>query len=312
MTKASLHLRTILLSIILIIVSGIGIASAQTNEESFAVGPGKQEVVIEPGETVTKIVTISNNANRAKTFTLSLEDLVASDNPQEVVTLLGKETGPYSLSNIVNLSQTEVTIPANASQAVSFTITASDNAEPGGHYGAVIISDTADEADLETGAILVSRIGSLLLIKVDGDITLDSELVDFRIAENKKLFLLDPPKEFEIAVRNNGSVHTIPYGSVKIKNMFGRTVTDIPVDAYFSLPQSTRSRTVDWEDPRFLFGYYSAELNLYRGYEDLVDTKSLSFWSLPLILVVPLLLVLVIFVLLYILVSRKYTVSRRK
>jgi hypothetical protein len=75
-------------------------------------------------------------------------------------------------------------------------------------------------------------------------------------------------------------VHLVPYGLITIKNTFGRTVAQLPVDAYFSLPNSLRYRDVTWNGG-FMLGRYTATIQLNRGYKDIIDKQVLALWVVP-------------------------------
>ncbi|MBU1613370.1 hypothetical protein KKC87_02985, partial [Patescibacteria group bacterium] len=49
---------------------------------------------------------------------------------------------------------------------------------------------------------------------------------------------------------------------------------------YFVMPDSIRDREVVLDRP-FMFGRYKAELSLNRGYNNLTDEKTITFWVLP-------------------------------
>lgn len=299
----------------LLLVVGQGLVSAQGADESFAVGPGKQEVELLPGETVTKQVSISNGSSRTKTFSLSVEDLVGSDNPNETVILKGDEKGPYSIRDYVSFDGTEITVGPYQTEKVNVYISAPADAEPGGYYGAVIVTESSDQSQTDgTGAVLVSRIGSLLLAKVAGEVREEGQLTEFKLPKYQTWFVEGQPEQFEILFKNTGSVHLVPYGIISIKNLFGSVVDTVPVDAYFALPDSTRSRLVEWEEPRKLFGYYRAELELNRGYDssEQIDTDSLYFVVMPYKVIAIVLGILVLLGLMIGFMRRNFEVKKKK
>jgi hypothetical protein len=75
-------------------------------------------------------------------------------------------------------------------------------------------------------------------------------------------------------------VHLVPHGTIELKNIFGKTIETLPIDAYFSLPHSVRYREIKW-DPGFLLGRYTAHLALDAGYDNKVDTAKIAIWIIP-------------------------------
>ena len=115
---------------------------------------------------------------------------------------------------------------------------------------------------------------------MSGDAKESGGLEDFRIAGPKKYVYEKGQFTFEILFRNDGNVHLLPYGVIEVRNVFGSVVAKLPIDPYFALPDATRFRSLSF-DGGLLFGRYSAVVFLNRGYDDIVDERSLSVWVFP-------------------------------
>jgi hypothetical protein len=172
------------------------------------------------------------------------------------------------------------------------------------------VTDIQNQIDAGSGAAgktrLISRIGSLLLVRVNGLGNESGALEDLKLLGPKKIFYEKKPQGFEILFRNDGNVHLVPSGKIKVKNMLGKIVAELPVDAYFALPDSLRYREVQW-DGGFGFGRYTANLSLYRGYGNQFDEDSLAFWVLPWKVLVGIFLVLCVFYY----ISRKFEFRKK-
>jgi hypothetical protein len=255
-------------------------------KNDFIVEPGKTQVFLNPGESVTRNVTITSRIKRPVTFRLSAEDLVGSSDVNQTVVLLGDERGPYSLRSFLYPEITDFTLNFGERITIPVTITIPPDAEPRGYYGAVIIANQPEELQGDDAIAaqgktrIISRIGSLFLVRVNGETKEEGKIHEFKTIGPKKMFYENRPEGFEVAYTNSGSVHLVPYGTINIKNIFGRTVEKLPIDAYFVLPDSTRYRQVQWSKG-FAFGRYTAHLSLYKGYGNEYDTRTVSFWILP-------------------------------
>lgn len=253
--------------------------------DDFVVEPGRTEVFLNPGETVTRSVSVTNRVNQRVDFSLSTEDFKGSENPDHPVILLGDEVGPYPLKDFIKPEIDNFSLESGEKITFSVDITVPADSEPGGFYGALIISnrpadiESTSESGSEGKTKIVSRIGSLFLVRVNGPVTESGHLSDFKTIESK-WFYTERPDGFEILFKNEGNVHLVPYGTIEVKNMFGRTVDLIPVDAYAALPESVRYRQVLWTDG-FAFGRYKAELSLYRGYGNEFQEMTEVFWVIP-------------------------------
>lgn len=251
----------------------------------FVVGPGKIETTIKPGETKVVELTVSNRIGETREFKLEIEDFTGSSDPEKPVVLLGADHGPYTLKDYISFPQTAFELGHSMRARIPVTISVPANAAPGGHYGSVLVSTvtrSSQSEGLENAAptsVIQSRIGTLFFITVPGDVEKNGELTDFTVIPDA-LWHESGPIDFGLTYENTGSIHTNPYGEIRIKNMLGKEVAFIEVEPWFSLPQSLRLREVAW-GRTFLVGRYSAVAEINRGYDDIIDTKELVFWVLP-------------------------------
>ena len=63
--------------------------------------------------------------------------------------------------------------------------------------------------------------------------------------------------------------------------MSGEEVGFVELDPWFALPASLRLREVSWSR-EFLIGRYIATAKINRGYDDIIDEATLTFWVFPL------------------------------
>lgn len=252
----------------------------------FVVGPGKIEMELAPGEKGTFDLQISNRLGTVKTFSIGEEDFTGSNNPKETVVLLGSDRGPYSLKDYIAVSTSTIDIEHGTRVRVPVSVSIPRDAQPGGLYGSVIVGTISkNEVTNSTGGVVssnpvISRIGTLIFIKVKGDVNENGRLTDFKLAGNKKIIFDSNNIKFNLFFQNEGNVHLNPKGTITVKNMLGTTVGTITVEPWFAMPKSLRFREVGWSST-FLFGKYSALANVERGYGELSDDASVSFWVIP-------------------------------
>jgi hypothetical protein len=284
------------------------------NTNDFVVEPGKTEIFLNPGESIKKNITVTNRVNKKVTFKIVIEDFVGTEDSNNPVKLLGDEVGPYSLKNLVKPEISEFTLNFGEKISIPVQVSIPETAEPRGYYGAIVVSnqpsaDAGGQVDpgTEGKSKLISRIGSLLLVRVNGLGKESGQLEDLKLIGPKKLFYEGRPEGFEILFRNDGNVHLVPSGTITIKNLLGKVVDELPVDGYFALPDSLRYREVRWNDG-FSFGRYTAKVSLYRGYGNESDTDTVSFWILPWKILLSIFAVLAILFLIF----RKFEFKRKK
>lgn len=260
----------------------------------FVIQPAKVELYADPGSTVMRSVTIINRIQGRSTFTISLEDFVGSDDPTIAVQLLGNEISAYTFRDAIQPEVATLDLDFGEKAVVPITITIPETAAPGGYYTSVIVAHAGAGGLNGTGAKTVSRVAQLFFVRVNGDALEDGSVKDFVLTPSRFVHTRGP-LGFNILFENRGTVHLSPYGYITVKNIFGTIVNRIPVDAYYTLPQSSRYREIIW-NPENRFGYYTATLELNRGYQqsEVVDTETLTFVFMPLKTIIIILVVLMV------------------
>ncbi len=278
----------------------------------FVIEPAKIEIFADPGETVRKNITIINRVPGRSDFTISLEDFVGSDDPTVAVKLLGDEISRYSFRENIIPEVESLSLSFGQKAVIPITISVPENASPGGYYTSVIIAHLPQEgSESTTGAQTISRVAQLLFVRVNGDVEESGQVKEFVVTPTTPVHVYGSIG-FNILFENTGNVHLAPYGYVTVKNIFGGIVSQIPIDAYYSLPQSERYREITWNPP-FLFGYYSATLELNRGYREseMIDTFTTSFFYLPFTYIIALLLIIVAFLFTKRFISQRFEIRRK-
>lgn len=258
---------------------------------SIGVRPLKNEIDIKPGETQTKTITVLNNTPEKRQAIPVLEISKSSDDsgyPNQLAP--GDKNDPQDVTNWIDISYDPIDLPPFSRVEVSYKITAPENAEPGGHYAALIFQEY-DPNPIEAIKIEV-RVASLLLVKVEGDLIEDAAIKDFTLNNNKVFD--DQPLSFEVILENKGNIHFVPEGRIVLKNSKGEVLKKtgkainsdgqevifdyVPVNSTQGhvLPQSLRNFEAKWENPIFN-EKITAELRV--AYSDIkeVISKTIEF-----------------------------------
>ena len=255
--------------------------SGKVDVGDFVVGPGRTEIELTPGQTVVREISVTNRISDERTFQLEVEDIVGSADGSDAATLTG-EGSPYSIKDYISFPKNTFTLKLGERARIPVTISIPPNAEPGGYYGSVFVSTVRNSEAPETNAprsALVARIGSLFFITVPGDTKRSGETQEVSLIRDDWWYEAGPI-DLGIVFENTGSVHLNPYGELSITNMFGEEVGYVELEPWFVLPESLRVREITW-DREFLLGRYTVTTNVNRGYDDIVDTVTVSFWVLP-------------------------------
>ena len=249
----------------------------------FVVGPGRTEIEINPGETVVQEISVTNRITEDRQFRLEVEDITGTADASSAVNLTTGERGPYSIRDYISFPEDSFVLELGERARIPVTITVPPDAEPGGYYGSVLVSTVrvpdGDESNNTARSPIIARVGSLFFLTVRGETVREGSVTDVSTI-NDKLWYESGPIDIGILYENTGSVHLNPYGEISITNMFGEQVGFVELEPWFVLPQSLRLREIAW-DREFLLGRYTATVLINRGYDDIVDEMSISFWVLP-------------------------------
>ena len=279
----------------LLFSSAAGAVSAPVNGspgQGLEISPPVVELQVDPGQSVSTEIRIRNVTRGELIAKGRADDFGAGKDESGQPQLLLDEAGAtrYSLKYWV-ASVPDVDLAPQELKQVSVTINVPKNAEPGGHYG--VIRFTALPPNMEgTGVALSASVGTLVLLKVRGEIKENLNLSEFSTGQNKRKtnFFEYSPVDFVVRLQNTGSVHEKPVGSIVVKDMFGKQVSSLALNPKGGsvLPDSIR-RFENSMDNKKVFGRYTAKLELtYSDSKKL--SSSVTFWIVPWRLIILLLI----------------------
>lgn len=256
-------------------------------EDDFVLGPGKTDLVLEPGERNIQQIAVTNRLGNDMDFKLEIEDFSGSNNLEQTVKLLGDVKGPYSLRDYIKPEIREFSLRHGERIIIPVEINIPEDSEAGGLYASVLVSTVPKDKDKKANTSqtrIVSRLGTLFFVRVEGDVTESIKLTDFKTLKKGPYgFYEKGPVSFGIVVKNEGNVHIIPSGKVEIRNLLGKKVGEVTVDKYFSMPNALREREIEWQG-NALLGKYTATLVLDKNYQQRLNESEqmeLSFWVIP-------------------------------
>ena len=265
-------------------------AYAQEGALSITVTPTLFQLSISPGETWSSSVKIVNNNLYDATYYAQALDFEASgeDGAAKYIPLVNEVAAtpqPYSLASWLDISHEPVTIKAGHSQEVQFTLHVPENAEPGGHYAAILVGTKPQNSLSGSGAKISSFVSSLMFVKIAGDIVESGRIREF---STMKGIYQDPKADFVLRFENTGNTHVRPEGDIEIYNMWGKERGSIAInkDSAFGnvLPKSIRKFKFSWEGEAspFDIGPYSAVVTLAYGEDGRKNiTAKTYFWVIP-------------------------------
>ena len=263
-------------------------------QATFAIGvsPTRTEVNIDPGQTKTITIDIFNETDKDMDAVLAEVEIFAENDEQGRI--IKEEFADNDVRNIakwITLPEMGFPLKMGETKKVTVTITAPEGAEPGGKYASILFFKKPVIST--TTVTVVSRVASLLLINVSGDLKLSGEIERFELPAEQKS---DETIPFSVVFKNTGNIHVRPAGDVKIvdKNT-GKTLTEIgsqqisgsdktalteniPINPMGGnvLPGSNRNYISTWTQ-NYQNGKFTATAQVKFGEEQKTAIKQLDF-----------------------------------
>lgn len=280
------------ISLLLVLLSGNSVAqAADPSTASISVSPPRFELFGNPGDTLSEKIKISNPSDAELTYSIEVEDFTAQGD-EGGVDFLDKDApnNNFSLAKWVTVEPTKFTVAANSDRILNYSIRIPKGAEPGGHYASVLVKLAGANTSGASGASVQSRVGSLILLRVSGDIK-ESLSVDYFKTDN--FYYQKGPVTFALRSKNDGNVHVAPSGTIIIKNTFNKKVKELPLNQANVLPGASRISKTVWDD-KALLGRYTATLVATYGSSQTAIGQTTSFIVISPILILIIIAVLVI------------------
>ena len=295
---------------------------------ALTISPTKIEVAGDPGQTIIGEIELLNEESEAKIFYTSAENF----EPR------GETGSPYfvgggsGLASWVSTTDSVTMLPGE-SVTVPYTVVIPSTAEPGGYFAAIFFgSQPAQDSSSGAEVSIGGKVGSLLLLRVNGEVSESGGLLEFKSVDERLIFT-GVPVPLSYRFNNTGGDRVIPRGEIIITNTFGRKVAILAANENQGsvLPNSTRRFDVVWTDPlfsdespasffgaakyqleNFHLGLYTADLSLVWGESAQVGNAKVTMVLIPWQLLTIVLGGLVIFIFLLKFYNRMIIARARK
>lgn len=292
------RLAGLLLTSFVVVASVLCSANTYAQSGSAAQGvelsPSIIELNAKPGGTYKLTIAVTNVTAGDLGYKVLIKDFTTKDETGSPKILQNSSLPPrISVRTWISSFVPNFHLGSHKSTTATFAVTVPKNAEPGGHYGVIDFSGADTEAK-STGVGLTASAGTLLLVKVAGDVKEQASIASFYTADSSKEsnFFESAPVNFVTRIQNTGNIHVKPFGSIDLKNMFGSTVATLPVNGTESnvLPDSIRRFDNNYTD--YMIGLYTATVTIGYGTKGEAIMASTTFWVIPYRLIATILLIL--------------------
>lgn len=264
------------------------------------------------GETIEDIATLKNFSNEPATVKIYAVDATSSDGGSFILTFQDEEQ--KSIGNWVKISENTLVIGPQENVEVPFSIEIPAGVSPGQYLGGIVVESINDEDEntsedcasnevCGTGVSVKTRIGARVYLTVIGDVVEEISVQDF--SASKDIF---GNTNFYFTIVNNGTIAYQPEAKVKIYDGMGNLFESLSGNLGTSAPGTTISPSLKMKKTP-LIGSYTAETTVsfkkQFGTESELhsaaseESLSLTFFLLPLELVLPPLIIMIFALIIY-------------
>lgn len=255
---------------------------------SLAISPTLIELGSAPGEAWQSTVRIINSNDYDLTVYGSVVNFepVGESGQGRFISIAESSASGATLAEWITLPEGEITIAAQSTGEIPFRVLVPDEAEPGGHFAALLVGTQPPASEGSVVGLRTSQmVTSLFFLNVDGDIIEDGLIRSFTTSDS---FGQIPDVSFTLRFENRGNVHLQPQGEVIIYNMWGKERGRIPINYHTSfgnaLPGMIRKFEFNWTGD-FSF----SDIGLYRATAAVTYGSSVKkfsdqtayFWVIP-------------------------------
>ncbi|MDL2363473.1 MAG: DUF916 domain-containing protein [Patescibacteria group bacterium] len=269
--------------------SAAGPTISGTGGNGLRVSPVRKDVTIEPGKSEVITVSVTNVTSQAATLQTIVNDFTANPNESgnPAIILDPKQFAPsHSLKRFVG-PIANVTLQPGQTKPVLVTVTVPKDAAAGGYYGAVRFAPAGVASGPDQTVSLAGSVGSLILVKVPGNIREQLSIASFDIRQNDRpsnFFTTNKDLTATVRFQNQGNLQESPFGKVLLKNSSGKIITQFELNNTTPpanvLPDSIRKFPISINKVG-KFGKYKVEGNFGYGASGQLLSASTSFYVIP-------------------------------
>jgi len=193
--------------------------TATVGGNALRIAPVRVDLTVQPGAMQTVDVFVQNMTSSTATLQAIVNDFTAGNNEdgQPNILLNGQEAPSHSLKQFV-APISNFTLAANEQKDIKVSVAIPKGTAGGGYYGVVRFAPATNTHSIVN---LSASVGSLILVKVPGNITEKINIASFDVRgkDDKPATFFTSGKSLNAIVRfqNPGNVQEEPFGKVVLK-----------------------------------------------------------------------------------------------
>ncbi len=258
-------IRHSVIRIFIVLMGVLGTVSlySPTSVRAAQISPPSIEYTASPGDVIRSDFMINGEEKNVEAVKLSIEEFrkVGEENDREFY-LPDKNVNSLGNWIVIDGQEIQQVLPARITK-IPYHINIPLDAPPGGHYAAIIATDTENVRDENnTQVSLTSRVAGQILLTVRGDVKEELAIDTFQ-TEDRNWFYPYIPIRFITRIHNTGNVHSTPAGYVepffdkKVVKSISLNPTKLAV-----FPGTVRQFVSSWDDD----GPFVLEGNIWQRF----------------------------------------------
>ncbi len=243
----------------------------------LTIQPVKVSQTMEKGGSVSGYILLSNASEAPVVVDMKVEDFIPNAGG-DGVKFVSRSEGVTTVRDWITLNggKSEITLGVNEQIQVPYTINAPANAEPGSHLG-VIFFKAIDAADADKQLKIGTQVGTLVFVTIPGNHLQKGNILEF----TGPAFVQQLPIVFRTKFENTGTVHFEPKGTIRITNLFGKEVAQVPVEGQVVLPTGVKELNTAFNADGVMLGRYTASIELFDGEGGRLSSQDHVFYVVP-------------------------------
>lgn len=257
------------------------------------VSPVRSDVTIKPGQTQTVNITATNITTVDANLQAIVNDFTANSNESGQPALIltpNQYASSHSLKRFIKPIPS-FTLKPGQQKTVQVVITVPSDASGGGYYGTVRFAPAGSNG-IDKTVTLAGSVGSLILLKVPGDIKEQMSIASFDVRQNdspKSLFFSNNNISAMVRLQNEGNIQEQPFGKILLKDRSNKVIGEYEINDVAPrgnvLPDSIRKFSVPL-DKVGKFGMYKVVGNFGYGTNGQLLSASTTFYVIPFALII--------------------------
>lgn len=207
--------------------------------DGITIDPAFQEIVLSEEQPIASAsLSIKSEYEVPVELEVFAYDFMQVDHFGSLSLLNGFETAyPHTLASFLRLSEDRFVLDAYGTSTLTIRVQNRDTLDPGGHYAAVILRQVSDANNTRQ---VLPAVSSLVLLRKQGAERFHLSIDRVELTEQALRFSI--PEDIAIIFRNEGNTHLTPRGSVRLYDVFNRSVYDgvLNTESVYVLPGTQR------------------------------------------------------------------------